>query len=439
MKELTLRAGAIVSRIKKYRIGEFGRVLVRYASSQLFANFLRMASGFLVVRFVTPVEFGMFSGIGVYMGYILMGHGGILNGLARELPYEIGRGNQEEAARLANSVNALTFLLSLIAALIFLGFGIYYLVSDQFLTGMIFLSYALPSFLYLYNKQFLPTLYRTNKDFDNLSRQNIMTGVGNVVSVLFVYLWGLWGLCIRSIVLFIYETWLLHKRKPYKLSFRYQAEHFRRLFKTGFPIYLAGNINPLVTTVMNNLLFAIGGALNFGYYALTNIVNSAIGIIPNSFSQVIYPRMAMMYGEGKTLNFIVKKNIKPLFFQFGVLLGLGIVGAVLLPWAIPYILPKYMPGVEAAQWMMFFPAVQAFGSVLNIYGVIKNMRPYIIANVIGGICTIGYVLLYNHFIGFDLVAFPQGFMIGRAITQALGYIFLLGILKKERNGIKEQQ
>ena len=46
----------------------------------------------MVVRLIDPESFGYFSGIGIYTGYILLGNGGIINGLGRELPYELGRG-----------------------------------------------------------------------------------------------------------------------------------------------------------------------------------------------------------------------------------------------------------------------------------------------------------------------------------------------------------
>lgn len=433
MKELLLRAGQGLVRIRNFKIGSFGKVLVRYASSQLASNFLRMISGFMVVRLVDPVQYGQFSGIGVYMGYILLGPGGILNGLSRELPFEIGRGNKDQAIAYANSVNVLTFLIGIIASTIFLGIGIYKMIAGETTVGLIFISYAIPSFLYLYNKQYLPILYRTNKDFDSLSKQNILTGVGNLLSVGFVWMWGIWGLCFRQIFIFVYETWLLHKKKPYDIKLKYEKPHFKKLFQTGFPIFLAGNINPLVSTVMNNVLFTIGGALNYGYYALTSIVNSAIGIIPNAFSQVIYPRMAIMYGEGKSLSHIVKVNVKPLFFQFGVLLAMGIAGALLLPVLVPMILPKYVPGIPAAQWMMFFPAVQAFGSILNIFGIMKNMMPYIIANVAGGVIAISYAVITTKVFGFDLVFFPQALIIGRFFQQVISYAQLYFILKKDRN------
>ena len=77
----------------KNKIGTFGNVLVKFASAQVISNFLRLISGFLVVRLLEPSIYGLYTGVGVYLGYILLGQGGIINGLGRELPFELGKGN----------------------------------------------------------------------------------------------------------------------------------------------------------------------------------------------------------------------------------------------------------------------------------------------------------------------------------------------------------
>jgi len=54
--------------IRMRNAGEFGKVLMRFASSQLLSNFLRMLAGFIVVRMVAPETYGQFAGIGVFLG-----------------------------------------------------------------------------------------------------------------------------------------------------------------------------------------------------------------------------------------------------------------------------------------------------------------------------------------------------------------------------------
>lgn len=420
----------MIEEIKKnIKPGTFGNVLMRYASAQVISNLLRMLSGFLVVSFIKPELYGQFTGVGVYMGYMLLGHGGIINGLGRELPYELGRGNDRYAREMASSVYVLSLIISILTSLIFLGFGIGHFISGKYLSGLIFMTYSLIGGLNLLNNQFLPTLYRTNKDFDSLSRQNILLGFCNLLTVLLVWGFGIYGLMIRGVILALYAFFLLFNNKPYALTLNYDLRHFKKLFKTGLSIFIVGQVNPLWTTIMNNIIFSMGGALNFGLYALSSIVQGAIGIIPGAFSQVIYPRMSIMFGEGKSVSYIIKANIKPLLFQSGVITVGAIIVALLLPFVIPVLLPKYTEGVTAAQWIVFVPVVQSFGALNNIYNVVKKQQWYFFSLIMGAIIGTLFIYWKVKTIYFQLEFFSQGLLIGYAVQQALSIGFL-STLKK---------
>lgn len=415
---------------ERLKFSDFGKVLMRYASAQIVSNFLRMLSGFLVVRLVDPEMYGTFSGIGVYLGYILLGHGGIINGLSRELPFCLGQGNDEEAKKMASSVFFLSTIISVLAAASFLFFGLYYMYQDKNILGWVFIGYTFISGMYIMNAQFLPVLYRTNKDFDSLSKQNIRLGLGNLVSVALVWFFGFFGLVIRGISLAVYQFMLLYNNKPYKLELKYRLSDYKSLLKTGIPIFLVGHVNPIWNTVLDNIIFSVGGALNFGLYAISNIVMGAIGVIPSAFSQVIYPRMAVMLGKGETIESILKKNVKPLFFQAGIMVTLGIVTALFLPYIVPILLPKYVEGIKAAQWMVFVPAVRSFGALNNIYNVVKKQGWYFFSLIAGALVGTAYIWFMYRANGFKLEVFPQGIILGTSIQQGFSLLFLTTLLKR---------
>lgn len=422
------RGAAIVIMIKKLfarrTLGAFGQVLIAYASSQVISNVMRMVAGLLCVRLVDPHEFGAFSGIGVFLGYVLLGHGGVINGLSRQLPFELGRGNDGYAGDLASSTYALTSVLGGLAALSFLVCAIWNFFYGDAGMGFLFLSYVVIGGVHLFNKQFLPVLYRTNGDFQSLARQNTLLGVGNLVSVLLVWKWGLWGLCIRGILLALFECCLLYYSSPYRLRWRFRWEDYQKLIRVGFPIFVVGNVNPFWSTVINNLVFSIGGAANFGFYSLSNIVQGAIGVIPSSFSQVIYPRMAIMFGEGKSLPAIVKANVGAIVFQFIVIFLFATIGALVMPYVVPMVLPKYISGISAAQWMLFVPVVQSLGAFSNLYNVVGRQRAYLIALLVGGLIGTAFVFFALETRGFRLEIFPQGLLLGKSVQQVLSLWFL---------------
>lgn len=412
------------------KLSSFGKVLVRFSSAQVISNILRLVAGFLIVRIIAPELYGIFSGVGVFLGYVMMGHLGVISGLGRELPYQLGKGKRKMVKEYANIGLWVSIFVGIIASIIFSYFAIHnYLGHGDLNLTLVYTCYAILGFFHIINNAYLPVLYRTNNDFNKLSRINIISGIVNIISVLLVVYFSFYGLLIRAILVILIRFFLLYYYKPFKLSPKYDYKSLKNLIKIGIPIYAVGQVRPLWNTIQNTILFSVGGALQFGFYALVNIINGAVGVIPGSFSQVVYPRMAIQLGEGLGKNEILKQVKKPTIFQFSLLFVIAIIGSLLLPYIIPIILPKYVNGVAAAQWAFFIPVIQSLGLVNNYYNVVKKQKFYVISLVIGAIIGLGYVLFMLQLKGFNLVFFPQGIIIGSIIQIFLSVYFLFYKLK----------
>lgn len=418
--------------LKKLNIGEFGRVLARFASAQIIYNVLRLIAGFLVVRIIAPEIYGLFSGIGIFLGYVMLGHIGTINGLGRELPYQLGKGNDKLVKDYANTGYWISIFIGSIAFLLFsfLAIKTYY-NQDDFNLILVYATYAIIGFFHIMNNAYLPVLYRTNSDFDKFSKINIASAFINIITVLLVYYFSFYGLLLRAAILIIIRFILLYYFRPLQIKPKIDVNSFKILLKVGIPIYAVGQVRPIWITIQNNILFSVGGALQYGYYALVNIINGAIGVIPSSFSQVVYPRMAIQLGKGYTKNKILSQVKKPTIFQFTLLFFIAIIGALLLPHIIPIILPKYSNGIAAAQWAFFIPVVQSLGLVNNYYNVVKKQKYYLISLLIGAMIGLSYVLLMLYYNKFDLVYFPQSIIIGSLIQISLSLYFLFFKLKDD--------
>ena len=409
----------------------FNKVLARFASSELLSTALRLISGLLVVRLVDPEIYGEFTGIGIYLGFLLVGQGGIINGLSRELPYELGRKNIEIGKEMASSVFVFTTVISSLASIIFLYFGVREILYENYTSALIYMSYVIISLLYMHNSQFLPVLYRTNNDFDSLSIQKIYVGICNLISVILIWLYGLYGLLFRAVLLSLIEFFLLFKKRPVNFSFKYNFDHFKKLLKTGIPIYMVGMVNLLWNTITKSIIFNIGGALNYGFFALSLIVENVFGIIPIAFAKVIYPKMAVMYGQGISASNIIKFSIKPLFYQFCLMLVLAVVGVYLLPFVVPVLLPKYIGGIKAAQWMLFIPVAQSFTALNSIYNVTKKQKWYMISLLFGVLLGSLFMFVQINAYGFRLEIFPQGLILGTIVQQISSIYFIYNKLLKD--------
>ncbi len=409
---------------EKLRISSFGKVLVKFTGGQVIYNGLRMVSGFLVIRLITPEIYGLFSGVAVFLGYVMLGHFGVINGLGREIPFQLGKKNQ----MMINDLAALGLWVSYMVGVIAAGIFAFFLI-DKILHGtpeevVIFGTYTVISFFQVINKAYLPVLYRTNDEFVKLTGINIRLAFVDILSVLLVWQYGLLGLCLRALILIISEFGLLYYHRPIKVAPAWSYNQLKLLLKTGMPIYIVGQIRPLWTTITRNLIFSLGGPLQFGYYALASMVNGALGIIPNSVGSVLYPRMSIQYGEGKPVNEIIKSVLKPTLLLFTLLLSVALGIYFLLPVVVPKLLPHYVNGIEVAQWFTFLPVIVSLGLVNNIYNVLKQQKWYFISLIIGAVLGLGYTVFMVSYITFNLVYFAQGMMIGVVIQIVLSILFL---------------
>ena len=413
---------------KIYFKTDFVNSLNKYASSQIFSNFLRLVSGFLVIRFIEPELYGQFTGMNIYLGYLILLNVGSINGLGREFPFEFGRKNIIYAKKLANSVFSYCLIISVIIFIIFIILTMISLYNTSNIVTLFYFSYAIIGPLTLMNKHFLPVLYKTNDDFNSLSNQNIKLGYVNLFTVFLVYFFNVYGLILRACLIAIFEFYLLYKNKPYKLYYKFNFTDVKKMIKTGFPIFSIGNINPLWENILNNFILILGGPLQFGLFALSSMLMSVFSVIPSSFSQVIYPKMSMMFGQEKPIKEILKFSIKPLFLLFFIMLFLTFLIYYLLPIFIPFLLPKYIDGIAAARWIVFIPLVLSFNSLLNIYNVIKKQKYLFIAYILGAFVGSSYIYYQILNDKFSLIYFSQGLLISFLIQQILGFIFIKKII-----------
>ncbi|WP_183876025.1 oligosaccharide flippase family protein [Pedobacter sp. AK017] len=419
-------------KIKEAIGSEFGRVLLGFASSQLIGNLLKMIAGFIIVKLVSPDIYGRFTGHGIFLGYLSLVHFGVLNGLNRELPVEQGRGNSTKVKDLASVSLWLCNVISIPASIVLFVLSIYGFYKADLNASMLNFTYAFAAFFIMYNKFYLPILYRSNRDFSKLTKITLYSSTINIVSVILVFVSAdIKGLCLRLILINIVEFLLLYYFSPLKVKAKWSYIDFIQLIKTGFPIFIVGNIVPLWDTIKNTIIFSLGGAVQFGFFALANVINNAVGIIPDSFSHVMYPKMAIAYGEGKSKLFVLKMNYKPMILLLTISVIFSIVGFALLPTIVKMFLPKYIPGIDVALWALFVPLVTSFSLINNYFNIYQLQRLYLMG-ILAGVGAGGlYIFTVNYIYGFNLEMFIQSLIFGMVVQNIICWIFIFKDLKKE--------
>ena len=407
----------------------FSLVLRSYVSSELLSNLIRLIGGFLVVKWIDPFYYGSFNVFAVYLGYLSLAQGGLIQGLSRELPFQVGRNNISYANQLANSAFYVTVVISFLVSIVFLVISIYFVFINELDLALVALTYVVLGGLELLNRYFLPTLYKTSGEFNLLSRQNNIINIVSLLTIVFVFFYNFYGLLIRAVIVSSIEFILKFRGKPVRLDFSIDYSHIRHLIFNGFPIFGASQLVQLWNNLLNNLIIISGGALSYGLFGLSNLLQNSLGVLPRAVSQVVFPNMILSYSNGMPISEILKSTIKPLIIQFFLLLLVCSLCSVLMPIVVPILLPKYAAGIAAAQWIVFVPVVQSFSSLGNIYATIQKMRFVFFAYTLGGIISLAYLFIGQMLSGFSLVLFAQTFLIGNFVQQ----FFLIAFLFRLKN------
>ena len=109
----------------------FLKTVANFIARNGIGNVLRLVAGFLVVRLVSPEEYGTFTSAGIFMGYLFIAQFGIVDGLSREFPFLTGRGRDELAQQFSHTAFTLISILSGLAFGIFLAYGVHQLHTER--------------------------------------------------------------------------------------------------------------------------------------------------------------------------------------------------------------------------------------------------------------------------------------------------------------------
>jgi len=395
----------------------------------MFSNVVRIISGLLVARFVLPELLGTFNGIGIIMGYLPILQLGIMNGLNRDLPYYFGKGEFERARKYASVTQFWELSLSLLAFSILVFLSVYYFFKSNYLFAAGFFSYALASIHHYFGLNYLQVLFRTNQDFNKLSSITLIISIISLLSVLFVWRWKFYGLCVRSVVTLTTELFLLWKWKPLSVKPKYDFAVLKEINKVGMPIFIVGIIFALWSTIQNTFVLKLGGAEEFGLFQLALMIETSMGVIVYSVSQVVYPKMAFEYGAGKDVKDLLRLSYKPILAIFILLIPSVFIAWIFLPYAVNWLLPKYGNGVEAAQWTMLLLLISIWAVNNNIFNVLKKQGDLLISILLGMVAYTITLFFLQSINGFSLKNFPQAMIVGKLSQLIIGYFFIWRYLK----------
>ncbi len=272
-------------------------VFLRYLTSSVLSSLIGLFTGFFTYKLVEPALIGIWATFTVYEVYASFSRLGIINGLGRELPYLLGKGEVDKANRMAST--ALYYsLFSNVFLFAFVMFSFFYQKVDLSNSNS-FLPFIAIILRILFSSytSYVSLTFRTDKSFSDLSKiQNILS-VFRLLSIILVVYFGFVGYILREFILSFLEMLLFHMKRPMKVKPKLNLELLIHLFKIGFPLFGFSYIASVVETLPRLYLIRFASNEQLGLFSPIIIMLGLAVLLPTAIGNYIYPKMTFEFGS----------------------------------------------------------------------------------------------------------------------------------------------
>lgn len=293
---------------------------------------------------------------------------------------------------------------------------------------------AVLAFFLFYSTIYLQTTFRTAHDFARLAVVSAVESAFALALVVLVAFLSFYGLCLRSVLTAILGTVMLYYWRPVRVGPTWNRRHLKHLLKIGAPIFAVGQIYAYWVVIDSTLVLKFTGTRGMGLYAMVLLATSALQLIPQAVSQVVYPRMAEQYARSESLDGLVRIARKPIMITSLGLIPVIAIACVIVRPVMEFLLPAYVDAVPAMYWALLLPFVAGFQPLNLIFNVARRQGLYAAAMILG-MAVYGGSLMWLMRDGVSLAAFPQALLIGRTVFMITCYLLIWRLRSRQRRDL----
>ena len=394
---------------------------LNFLNSVLFNNGIALVTSFFTYRYIAPEYLGIWGTFTVFSTIATFLRLGIPNGMNRQLPFYLGKGDVKKAESYASTTLSYSYFTMLIMSIIAVAF----LLTNSFSSkGDLALAYKWAAIVFFVQiiidpfSTYLSGTFRTSSNFDKLSIIQYLNGAYKLISVIFVALWGYAGFLIREVVAFLLNASLLFFYRPMPhIKARFEWSVFKDLFNIGFSIFIVSYISTFIDTIPRLFIVRNGTSLDMGLFSPSLIILGLVALIPNTLSNYLYPKFSYACGEGVSRLYYWNMTKKMLIAS----LGLGLMAALLVFFLIDYVIivfPKYFDALPYIKMTCFAMAFIGYKLTDVSCVVLKEWKWLWIRLIIYGVSIVSSIFLLQLIID-DIISIA---VFSIAITNVLQYI-----------------
>jgi O-antigen/teichoic acid export membrane protein len=388
----------------------FLKDLLMLSSGKYISLLIMFIRGFVIPKLLDPALFGTWKSLLIISTFARVGHLGTVSALTREVPFYIGKRDDESLNRIKNTAFT-TSVLS--AGLTSLGILVAsFLVSDPFIAMCLrwFAALVMVQQIIIFGTTYLSGC----QEFGFLARINVFQSVFlAVMSVGLAWLYGLSGLIFGTVLSSAVFLFLIMLKLRFAVRFQFPWATVVQLVRAGLPLLCTGLLYSVLHNVDKLIIIRWLGMKEMGYYALGYTVVHFVFQLAQMFGSVLSPRLIKRYSANERVADVRGYVLKPLIILTAGM-PLLLVGCYFVSeWLYNVYLPDYLPGLNSLKILiggMYFGTlwVGLIAFFLSIQKQTRMIPIYVAAILLNAALSYGFVRAGH---GIDGVAW------GTSITQ----------------------
>jgi len=333
------------------------------------AQVLQAVTGFLVARFLFPNEYGLWSLFAVVLFYSAQLHLGSINLMHKEVPFFLAGKDSAAAQQVTNFAFTLSLTNCVLAAVLICAAAVLWRPAAVSLVQLLLLA-----FLVIAQELFVFVNYwlRAYQRFSALSSYLNLYACCNLVVVAGLGWWKhLTGVLLGYVITSAGVAVCFILRQQIRVAYRLRMPDWKSLVK-AFQLLLWTMMFIFLTTLDRVFISWRLGMLALGLFGVSLLLSNLVYNTADVVLQVLFPTASSLEGSRQSPQSIARlllNSARTLSYILAVVLGLGF---LLLPAAVPLLLPRYALGIPAARIVCLGLAPLVLAQLLSVSPVVSG-------------------------------------------------------------------
>ncbi|MDP2922080.1 MAG: oligosaccharide flippase family protein [Candidatus Omnitrophota bacterium] len=397
-----------------------------YISQAIF--FIR---GFLNAKIIGPELYGLWSALIIILNYSQYVRLGSLNAMAREIPYQNGKGLIGPVERTKNTAFTICLFTAMIfsLALIVIAFLMRERIQlNEFIGLLTIAATAFVVSIFEFYQIFVVAI----KKFSAVSRVNIIFSVLSVaLTLVFVVRFGIYGVYGIAVLIQLLSLLYLAFKERCRVKICFDLKEMARLINIGLPLGAINFLESSLIDLPSVIVLALLGKSELGYFSVAMLAIKFLTFFPGSIRKAFEPYIYQRYGETDDIHKIrnyVMKTMKAMALLFPVILGAYY---ILVEFFIRHFLQKYTASINPIFVLSIGVFFVSFSPVSNVFITALNKQKFLIpVYAIGiGIASLASFVFIK--MGYGLTGAGFGLALAFFFIGTVTFVYTLGHYVKD--------